>query len=230
MDSRPFVVFSDRPNRPYTPSDATSGSRRGLPPLPAADCSDPPAHADWRAARASSYSGRLGVLETLPPHRCSRQVTHHVLTCATDTVAPGRGGGRLSAPAPCRHPRSPAAPGRPRGPARPKTGGSTPSVLRVRLDEAQEPSPVIVMPIDDHRRLGTSCRPARGPRRPPRRGPAPELAEFRRAGLNKRVGHRRPRQAVPRTTAGESRSPRHDAAGARESARAGRPTRPSRGC
>ena len=69
-------------------------------------------------------------------------------------------------------------------------------VLRVRLDDAQEP----FVPRhrdaqrDDHRRLGERLAVQHeGHDVLPGEVPLLELAEFRRAGLNERAGHRRPR-------------------------------------
>ena len=71
-------------------------------------------------------------------------------------------------------------------------------VLGVRLDKAQEP----FVPRhrdaqrDDHRRLGERLAVQHeGHNVLPGEVPLLEFAEFRRAGLNERAGHRRPRQA-----------------------------------
>ena len=206
MDSRPFVVFSDRPSTPVPPEAMQrqglveafrqTAGRRLVPIL------------QLMLERLEGGEGLVvlrtvvGALETLPATTgCSRLATSRTTfsrACATDTVAPGRGGGRLSARppgAPCRHPRYHQKPlGDTRGPARPMTGGtgSTPSRspvsvsttprnrLSPRHRDAQR---------DDHRRLGERLAVQHeGHDVLPGEVPLLELAEFRRAGLNERAG------------------------------------------
>ena len=121
----------------------------------------------------------------------------------SDTVAPGRGGGRRAARppgAPCRHLRSPAAPGKHRGPARPRTGGTGSTPARSRPSR-QRPGTVCRhrdAQRDDHRRLGERLAVQHeGHNVLPGEVPLLEFAEFRRAGLNERAGHRRPRVVPP---------------------------------
>ena len=104
MDSRPFVVFSDRPSTPYTPRRCNVRvSSRPSARLPAADGSDPPAH-------AGATGGRRGPRRTFGAHAAATPAAHawpgHSPRSrgAIDTVAPGRGGGRRAA-----RPPSPAA-------------------------------------------------------------------------------------------------------------------------
>ena len=140
MDSRP-VVFSG-------PSTAEAMQRQGL-----VQAFRQTAAADWFRSSSSCWSDFVvlrtvvGALETLPPHRLLTlgQVTHHVLALVpSDTVAPGRGGGRPSARppgAPCRHllTRSPWETSRPRSTKQER--GQHLLVLGVRLDKAQELCP-----------------------------------------------------------------------------------------
>ena len=154
IDSRPFVVFSDRPSTPYTPRRCNVRvSSRPSARLPAADWfrSSSSCWIDWRAARASSYSG--GALETRL--LTLGHVTHHVLA-AIDTVAPGRAEG-LPHGRPEPLARSPAAPGRHRGRSTKdrRNGVNTCSFsVSVSTKPRNRLSPVIDAQRDDHRRLG----------------------------------------------------------------------------
>ena len=190
--------------------------RQGLVRLPP-DCrppgSDPPAHAsDWRAARASSYSGRCRRAGDAADRLLTLgHVTHHVLVAPLTPLHQGAVSARPPG-APCRHPRSPAAPGRHRGPARPGTR-STPSRFRcVSTKPRNRLSPVIVMPsattiVASSERLavqheGHNVLP---------RGPAPGVRGVSSRGLNERAGHRRPRQADrPGNRLGGRRELRHE--------------------
>ena len=168
MDSRPFVVFSDRPSTPYTPRRCNVRvSSRPSARLPAAD---------WfrflqlMLERLEGGEGLVvlrtvvGALETLPPHRLLTlgQVTHHVLALVPLTplhqgaVAEGLPPGRPEPLAaiydhqkPLGNIEAPLDQG-------PEERGQHLLVLGVRLDKAQEP----FVPRhrdaqrDDHRRLG----------------------------------------------------------------------------
>ena len=104
-------------------------------------------------------------------------------------------------PAPCRHLRSPEAPGKHRGPARPRTGGTGVNTCSFSMSVSTKPrnrlSPVIVMPSATTIVASANVLPSstRATTSSPERFPLLEFAEFRRAGLNERAGHRRPRQA-----------------------------------
>ena len=94
--------------------------------------------------------------------------------------------------------RSPWETSRPRSTKDRRNGVNSLLVLGVRLDKAQEQ----FVPRhrdaqrDDHRRLGERLAVQHeGHNVLPGEVPLLEFAEFRRAGLNERAGHRRPRQA-----------------------------------
>ena len=148
----------------------------------------------------------VGALETRPPHRLLTrgQVTHHVLARVPWTplhqgaVAEGVPHGRPEPLAaiydhqkPLGNIEAPLDQG-------PEERGQHLLVLGVRLDQAQAP----FVPRhrdaqrDDHRRLGARLAVQHaGHNVLPGEVPLLACAELRRAGLNARAGHRRPRQA-----------------------------------
>ena len=207
MDSRPFVVFSDRPSTPYTPRRCNVRvSSRPSARLPAADWFHPPAHAGAIGGRRGPRRTpdgcrRAGDAAATPAAHAWPRNSRRSRACATDTVALGRGGGKLShsRPEPLAGPRSPAAPGKPR-PRSTKDRRNGVNTFSFSVSVSTKPrkrfSPVIVMPsattiVDSAKVLPSSTRATTSSRD----RSLVELAELGRAGLDERPGHGRPRQA-----------------------------------
>ena len=150
MDSRPFVVFSDRPSTPYTPRRCNvSVSSRPSARLPAADWfrSSSSCWSDWRAARASCTPDgcrRAGDAAATPAAHAWPGNSPRSRACAIDTVAPGRRWRKACRTA-ARSPLPPStitrSPWETEAPLDqgPEERGQHLLVLGVRLDKAQEP-------------------------------------------------------------------------------------------
>ena len=226
------VVFSDRPSTPYTPT-MQRGLVQAFRQTAGRGGSDPPAH-------AGATGGRRGPRRTpdrLETLLLTLGVTHHVLALVplTPLVVPhGR-----------------------------------PEPLAAIYDHQKPLGNIEAPPTKDRRNGVNTCsfsvmpprsRPSstgerlavhEGHNVLPGEVPLLEFAEFRRAGLNERAGHRRPRQADRRLGGRRVVAARdpiqhvpqqqvidgaiamqrlYDRLALRDIPSAGRPTRPSRGC